>query len=119
VKLDVADFRLFGPDAEPAAPVPVSASDDAENRGGAAVYLSGCLCGACTRRRCGESGLDAGAGEGVAEDAEHNAGAGVAVTAVKPAGVADQPALPGVEVDGLLLRVACCCHRQGATRWLR
>jgi hypothetical protein len=44
-----------------------------------------------------------GAGEWVAEDAEHDAGAGVAVAAVKPARVADQQALPGVEVDGLLV----------------
>ena len=40
---------------------------------------------------------------GVAKDSEHDAGAGVAVAAVKPAGVADDQALPGVEVDDLLV----------------
>ena len=40
---------------------------------------------------------------GVAEDAEHDAGACVVVAAVKPAGIADQQAVPSVEVDGLLV----------------
>jgi hypothetical protein len=61
------------------------------------------LCGGCTWCRCRESRLDTGAGEGVAEDAEHDARACVVVAAVKPAGIADQQALPGVEVDGLLV----------------
>jgi hypothetical protein len=38
--------------------------------------LSGCLCRTCTGCWCGESRLDAGAGKGVTEDAEHHAGAG-------------------------------------------
>ena len=49
----------------------------------------------------GEAGLDAGTGQGVAEDAEHDARADVAVATVQPAGVADQQALPRVEVDDM------------------
>ena len=63
------------------------------------LCCSWCLCAGCRRWRA-ESGHDAGAGERVAEDAEHDAVAGIAFAAVQPPGVAQYQALAALQPEG-------------------